>query len=99
MDEYQETAAANSPSGRSSSSIEPWRNRSPGFSRRAIVSIGSDRSRPKTDSPRDARYAVTRPGPQPRSATSPPRVTSSAKPASSARSNGFAVCFPANISA
>jgi hypothetical protein len=78
--------------GRSSASIEPTSNRRPGYVRRATSIIPGDRSIPNTGNPRPSRYAVTRPVPHPTSATGPAPAarTTSANPASIARSSGLA---------
>lgn len=92
--EYQASTPPRTPSATSRAAIDPTSNRSPGYVRRATATIAGDRSTPKARTPSSFRCAVTRPGPQPRSATArpPPPESSrtySAKAANMARSSGF----------
>lgn len=102
--EYQASTPPSTPSAMSSAAIEPTSKRSPGYVRRATATIAGDRSTPKARTPRPSRCAVTRPGPQPRSATARPAPgpsprTHSAKAASIARSSGLPSSSPVSSAA
>ena len=101
MMEYQARIPPRAPSARFRAVIVPTSNRISGWASRATATIAGDRSMPNVSTPSPCRYAVTRPGPQPTSATGPalPDSTSSANAPSSAWSNGFAASSSRNSAA